>query len=109
MSNFNVKLKSSKRFKVISNVGGIQVPARFQDLIDFDDGNSGNGAPDTFVLMYNASTQKWTAVNPDDILSAAATDQYQTPTSGTVGLSTAFLDRIDTDLDDRIDVDAGTF
>jgi hypothetical protein len=109
MSNFNVKLKTQKRFKVVSNVGGVQVPARFQDLIDFDDGNSGNGAPDTFVLMYNAATQKWTAVNPDDILSASATDQYQTTTSAKPGLPDAFLDDLDIEMDNRIDIDAGSF
>lgn len=85
------------------------MPAKFKDLIDFDDGNSGNGAPDTFVLMYNATTEKWTAVNPDDILSASATDQYQTTTSGQIGLPNEFLNVLDTDMDNRIDVDAGLF
>ena len=85
------------------------MPAKFKDLIDFDDGNGGNGAPDTFVLMYNATTEKWTAVNPDDILSASATDQYQTQTSGRIGLPDEFLTVLDTDMDNRIDVDAGSF
>jgi hypothetical protein len=54
--------------------------------------------------MYDASTQKYTAVNPDDVLSAASSTELTAP-----GLPTDFVDTLDVDLDDKIDLDAGTF
>ena len=61
---------------------------------------------DQYVLMYDAGLGKYKLVNPDQILNAAATEPQQ---PGLVGYADEFLDRIDIDLDDRIDVDAGTF
>lgn len=61
---------------------------------------------DQYVLVYDAGAQKYKLVNPDQVLNAAATEPNQ---PGLVGYATSFLDRMDIDLDDRIDVDAGTF
>lgn len=69
------------------------------ELLDVDLGN----VRDKYIIMYDAGTEKYTAVNPDDILSATVTD----PTSP--GLPTAFKDQLSSDLDDTIDLDAGTF
>ena len=57
--------------------------------------------------MYNASTGKWTARNPDEVLRSAA--ELETRQPGLVGYADEFLNRLDIDLDDRIDVDAGGF
>ena len=70
------------------------------ELLDVDV----SGVGDKFVIMYDASTQKYTAVNPDNILSAAASTELTAP-----GLPTDFLDTLNVDLDDKVDLDAGTF
>ena len=62
-----------------------------------------SGVSDKYVIMYDSSTKKYVAVNPDDVLSAAVTE----PTS--LGLPTNFKNQLDVDLDDRINLDAGTF
>ena len=54
--------------------------------------------------MYNASTGKYTAVNPDEVLSASSTTETTQP-----GLPTDYKDQLDIDLDDKIDLDAGIF
>jgi len=46
-------------------------------------------------------------VNPDEVLNAAAGTETIQP--GLVGYATTFLNRMDIDLDNKIDVDAGTF
>lgn len=101
--NFNVKVGSQKKYKVIVGPGGVVVPARFTDLIDFDGGDT----HDQYVLMYNGATGKWTAVNPDKVFTAAA--ETETTQPGFVGYATSFIDRLDQDLDDKIDVNAGGF
>ena len=53
--------------------------------------------------MYDAATQKYTAVNPDEVLSATVTEPISP------GIPEDFIDELDVDLDNRIDVDAGTF
>ena len=75
------------------------MPATFGDLEDFDEQN----VTDKSVIMFDASTQKYVAVNVDELLSAAVTD------TGSPGLPSDFIDQLDTDLDDRVDLDAGSF
>ena len=70
-----------------------------EDLLDVDV----SGVSDKYVIMYDASSQKYIAVNPDEVLSAAV----QEPTSP--GLPSDFKDQLDNDLDDRIDLDGGSF
>jgi hypothetical protein len=65
------------------------------------------GNKDQYVLVYDASLQKYKLVNPDVILNSAASTETNQP--GLVGYATAFINRLDTDLDDKIDIDAGTF
>jgi hypothetical protein len=100
---FNVKLKTAPKINVQSMVGGVQVPANFSDLGDYNP----TGLSDKYVIMYDAATQKYIPVNPDEVLNAAASTELTQP--GLVGFATAFLDRVDVDLDDRIDLDAGSF
>jgi hypothetical protein len=57
--------------------------------------------------MFDSASEKWRNVNPDEVLNAAASTETSQP--GLVGYATAFLDRVDIDLDDRIDLDAGSF
>lgn len=100
MTEYNVSLEASKTYQVGVTVGGVQLPASFSDLTDFD----GTSVSDKYVIMYDASTGKYTAVNPDEVLSASSTTETTQP-----GLPTDFKDQLDVDLDDRINLDAGTF
>ena len=93
-----VKVKGQPKVKA-TVASGVIMARTLDELLDVDV----SGVGDKYVIMYDASTQKYTAVNPDEILSATVTD----PTSP--GLPTEFKDQLDTDLDDRIDLDAGTF
>lgn len=88
----NQSIKST----VISNA---VMAKNLEDLLDVDV----SGVSDKYVIMYDASSQKYTAVNPDEVLSAAV----QEPTSP--GLPSDFKDQLDNDLDDRIDLDGGSF
>lgn len=98
-NSFSVKLKNNSSFKIISQSGGVEVPAKFGDLEDFDT----TGIRDSYIIMYDASTQKYKPVNPDEILTKAVTE------TSSPGIPTAFVDQLDVDLDNKIDLDAGTF
>ena len=50
--------------------------------------------------MYNNTLQQYTFVDPDVLLSKSVADNFLPP---------EFINKLDTDLDDRIDVDAGQF
>lgn len=104
-SGFNVRLKQDSPNKIIPIPGGLQVPANLQDLLDVQINN--DNKKDKYVLMYDVTLNKYKLVNPDEVLDAAAATETTQP--GLVGFATAFLDRVDIDLDDRIDLDAGTF
>jgi hypothetical protein len=69
------------------------------DLSNVDDAE----VLDKYVIMYNIITQKYEAVNPDEVLRASVTEETQE------GLPSEFLDQLDTDLDNRIDFDGGEF
>jgi hypothetical protein len=101
-NTLGVKLKGSNSIKVNLLGGGITVPASFIDLIDFDP----KGNNDKYVLMYNSVTEKYEMVNPDEVLNAAASEPIQ---PGLVGYAQTFLNTLDRDLDNMIDVDAGGF
>ena len=54
--------------------------------------------------MYDAVSQTYKLVNPDKVLSSAAVTEPLQP-----GLPANFEDVLDVDLDNRIDLDAGSF
>lgn len=94
-SSYSVSLDLSQTIDIETNV---QV-TRFEDLVDFD----GTNKNDQYVIMYNSTTQKYELVNPDEVLSSATTEPIQP------GLPNDFVNKLDDDLDDRIDLDAGNF
>lgn len=94
--NYNVKFSQQKAYRVTTE---IDMSRNLRDLVDVDV----SGVGDKYIIMYDATAQKYVAVNPDEVLSAATTEPIQP------GLPTDFKDQLDTDLDDRIDLDAGTF
>ena len=85
------------------------------DLSPFNIGDLGNvdtsaldkqgTTTDKYVLVWDASQQKYAFVNPDAVLSAAA----DSTTTIQPGLPQDFIDKLDDDLDNLIDVDAGSF
>lgn len=81
----------------------VPVANRLEDLIDIDASN----VNDKYVLMYDSAIQKYKLVNPDEVLNAAAGTETIQP--GLVGYASTFLNRLDSDLDNKIDIDAGTF
>lgn len=69
------------------------------DLVNVDD----LGVINNYILMYDSALRKYITKNPDEVLKAAVEDPVQP------GLPGEFLDQLDTDLDNRIDSDAGFF
>jgi hypothetical protein len=96
----NVKVSTNKPKVKATFASGVFMARTLDELLDVDV----SGVGDKFVIMYNASTGKYTAVNPDEVLSAAAVTE-----TTAVGLPQNFIDTLDVDLDDKIDVDGGSF
>ena len=88
---------------------GVGSVSNLRDLGDVDSTAipSGSSAGDKFVLTFDASNNKFTFVNPDAVIDAAVGVGATFPAP--VGLSTQTIDYLDTALDDKIDLDAGTF
>lgn len=98
-NSISVKQSSTKiRIQTIS--GGTLVPAKFSDLTDYNS----SGLADKYIIMYDSATQQYIPVNPDTVLSAASNTELTQP-----GLPNDFVNTLDVDLDDKIDLDAGTF
>jgi len=95
---YQVRVASKSKIKA-TVASGVIMARNLNELLDVDV----SGVNDKYIIMYDASTKKYTAVNPDDVLSAAATEPIQP------GLPSDFKDQMDIDLDNRIDLDAGTF
>ena len=94
-NSYSVKLKVPNQFKVeVSSEASSVAP----NLTDLNDVNS-TGVQDGYVLVYDATTQKYILVDPDDVLSSAVTG----------GLPNDFINQLDVDLDNKINLDAGTF
>ena len=97
MADFSVRLKSSNNFTVTQ--GKTTVVAEFlSDLADVSVSNL--PTKDNYVLTYDATLQKYTLVPADQVLQSAVEDSQ---------LPQEFINQLDTDLDDRIDLDAGSF
>lgn len=56
-----------------------------------------------YVMVYDGAAKKYKFVNPDVVLSAAATEPTQP------GLPQDFIDKLDIDLDNKINFDGGGF
>jgi hypothetical protein len=95
-NSYSVKQASSPQFKVSAILGS--GASEVANLSDLDDVNV-SGVQNGYVLTYNASTGQFVTVDPDTVLSNAVTG----------GLPTDFVDKLDVDLDDKIDLDAGGF
>ena len=83
--------------------------SNLRDLSDIDTTAipQGSSAGDKFVLTYDAGNNRFTFVNPDSVIDAAVGVGATFPAP--VGLSTQTIDYLDDELDNKIDLDAGTF
>lgn len=97
-NSYSVKQKLSPNFKV-STVEGVGKVTNLSDLSDVDV----SGIQDNYVIMYDSASGKYKAVNPDVVLSKAATEPISP------GLPADFEAVLDVDLDNKIDLDAGGF
>lgn len=93
---YSARLKEDNKFKVTTNLSQAAEVANFSDLGDFDN----TGVQDGWVLMYDSATGKIKTVNPDLVFTKAVSDN---------SLPSEFIDQLDGDLDDKIDLDAGSF
>lgn len=102
-NEYLVTLKSTSK----QNFNAIQSEAvvanRFVDLTDVNI-PSLDSTKNNYPVVYDATIGKFKIVDPDAVLSAASTASGPQP-----GLPSDFIDTLDIDLDDRIDLDAGTF
>lgn len=91
--SIQVKTKKSSRIKVKTQIA---IPENLSsidniDVSDIDDG---------YVLMYSDTQQRYVFMDPDELLSKAVEDDF---------LPNNFIQKLDTDLNNKIDVDAGEF
>lgn len=98
-NNYNIKTSTSSSYKANLSYQLEIMPQKLNELEDVEI----TGNPDKYVLMYDSTTNKWKNVNPDDVLTATVTE----PVSP--GIPGQFLDVLDVDLDNRIDLDGGQF
>jgi hypothetical protein len=96
MADFQIKLNQGSNYTVTQEK---TVVAEFlSDLADVSVSNL--ATKDNYILSYNASIQKYELVPADQILQSAAEDSQ---------LPQQFVQQLDTDLDNKIDLDAGSF
>lgn len=102
-NNYSVKSSQPYNFKTSLSYQIEIMPQKLDDLTDVEI----TGNKDKYVLMYDAPSGKWKDVNPDEVLNAAA--ETETTQPGLVSHASPFINRMDVDLDDKIDLDAGEF
>lgn len=95
----NVRVVSTSQKPKATVASGVIMARTLEELLDVDSSNKN----DKYVIMYDATTKKYKTVNPDEVLSSATTEPIQP------GLPGDFTNQLDVDLDNRIDLDAGSF
>ena len=96
MADFQIRLNSANNYRVSQEK---TVVAEFlSDLADVS--VSDLPTKDNYVLTYNASTQKYELVPADQVLQSAVDDSQLPP---------EFVQQLEVDLDNQIDVDGGGF
>jgi len=98
-NNYSVKLSQPKNYKTTLGFKLEIMPQTLNELSDVEISGTNN----QYVLMYDAASGKWRDVNPDVVISAAATEPISP------GIPQEFMDQMGVDLDNRIDLDAGGF
>jgi hypothetical protein len=91
--SIQVKLSKSKGIKVKTQIA---VPESLSGVDNVDVSTVRDG----YILMYDDELQRYTFVDPDKLLSKSVEDNF---------LPQDFLDKLDIDLDNKIDLDGGEF
>ena len=99
-NNYSVKLKKPLTYKTNLSFQLEIMPQTLDELTDVEI----TGTNDKYVLMYDAASGKWKDRNPDDVLSASSNTETTQP-----GLPGDFINTLDVNLDNKIDLDAGIF
>jgi hypothetical protein len=89
----NIRLSSKKKLKVKTRIA---VPESLSGVDNVDIENVKDG----YILMYDDVLKRYAFVSPDTLLSKAVEDNT---------LPQDFVNKLDADLDDRINLDAGSF
>lgn len=92
--------------------GGSGGGSDVERLTELQDVNTSNLTSSTnrFVLIYDAGTGGFKFVNPDEVVDAAVgTGTVPGGAPAAQGLSSDTIDYLDEVLDDKIDLDAGSF
>lgn len=100
---YSIRLGSKPSLKVNLSAENTILANNFTDLNDVDITNLSQ-TKDNYVVIYDADAGKFKIVDPDSVLSAASTATGPQP-----GLPADFVGTLDVDLDNKIDVDAGSF
>lgn len=103
---YTIKFAPTSSFKVTRET--TVASNYFQELLDVSVPDISKITPnpdrENYVVAYNSALNKFVIVDPDAVLSAASTTSSVQP-----GLPADFINTLDVDLDDRIDLDAGNF
>tara|TARA_B100001113_G_scaffold345_2_gene322 strand:+ start:4372 stop:4764 length:393 start_codon:yes stop_codon:yes gene_type:complete len=102
-SDFTVTLQGTE----IATSSGGDV-ANLSELQDVDTGNL-NSATNRFVLIYDTVSSKFKFVNPDEVVDAAVGASVPGGAPAVSGLTQAAVDYLDETLDDKIDLDGGSW
>ena len=78
--------------------------ANLRDITDIISTSLGTGIGTNFVLTYDPNADNFVFVSPDDVVDSAVGS-----VSGPVGFSTTVINQLGDDLDNKIDLDAGTW
>jgi hypothetical protein len=78
--------------------------ANLRDITDIISTAVGTGIGTNFVLTYDPNADNFVFISPDAVVDSAAGSL-----SGAVGLSTTVINQLDEALDNKIDLDAGTW
>ena len=89
----NIRLSSKKKLKVKTRIA---VPESLSGVDNVDIENVKDG----YILMYDDVLKRYAFVDPDTLLSKAVQDNT---------LPQDFVSKLDVDLDDKINLDAGSF
>ena len=84
-----------------------EVANKFTDLTDVSiNQNNLDGTRTNYVVVYDNTVGAFRLVDPDQVLIAAASSIGNV---GYAGLPTSFISQLDQDLDQKIDLDGGSF
>ena len=78
--------------------------ANLRDITDIISTSLGTGIGTNFVLSYDPNADNFVFVSPDAVIDSAVGSQ-----SGPVGFSTTVINSLGDELDNKIDLDAGTW